>query len=56
MWCLKCDHDLAECLCPDLKERLEGIAKSEHVHIGAEYRQRIEEQAARNKQERAVAE
>lgn len=24
MWCCKCNRDLSECVCPDIKERLAG--------------------------------
>lgn len=25
MWCIRCDHDLSDCHCPDLQERLSAI-------------------------------
>ncbi len=49
MWCARCQKDLAEYACPDLKERLERVLKS-NVAIGPGYYQRICEQAARNEQ------
>jgi len=27
MYCMKCNHNLADCLCPDLQERLQRIAQ-----------------------------
>lgn len=34
MWCMKCNHDLSECNCPDIKERLSGLNKpGTHVYI-----------------------
>ncbi len=30
MWCVKCNHDLSECTCPDIDERLASLAKSPH--------------------------
>lgn len=26
MWCCKCNRDLSECVCPDIKERLNAVA------------------------------
>ena len=31
MWCGKCDHDLVECDCPDLKERMDKIIRSKFI-------------------------
>ena len=31
MWCCKCDKDLSECTCPDLKERLGRAVAGGHV-------------------------
>ena len=28
MWCMKCNHNLADCSCPDLQERLQSVVKS----------------------------
>lgn len=25
MWCIKCNHDLGECICLDLQQRLESL-------------------------------
>ena len=25
MWCVKCNNDLSDCVCPDLQERLNGL-------------------------------
>lgn len=27
MWCIKCNHDLSECTCPDLMDRLNSVAE-----------------------------
>jgi len=32
MYCSKCQNDLAYCVCPDLKERLEALRKCKHIH------------------------
>ncbi len=31
MFCVKCQTDLSECACEDLKERLEKIGKSPYI-------------------------
>ena len=31
MWCMKCNKELGDCTCEDLKERLETVAKSTHI-------------------------
>lgn len=41
MICGKCDHDLAECSCPDLEERFDAILKIKTLHVGEEYQARI---------------
>jgi len=56
MICCACDKDLASCVCPDLKERLEKILQCKQIHIGEEYRLRIAAQAERNKSETSKAE
>jgi len=28
MWCMKCNHNLADCSCPDLQERLQSVTKN----------------------------
>jgi hypothetical protein len=33
MWCMQCNHDLSECICPDLKERLESLRQCPNIHI-----------------------
>ncbi len=45
MYCCKCNNELSECVCPDLKERLAAISSSPHIHIGKEYLERIQKQA-----------
>jgi hypothetical protein len=32
MWCIKCEKQLSECTCPDLKERLEGLRNMPFIH------------------------
>ena len=32
MFCCKCQRDLSECVCPDLKERLEALRNSPFIH------------------------
>jgi len=31
MWCMKCQHDLQECTCPDIAERLRAISSSPNI-------------------------
>ena len=31
MYCMKCNHDLFECTCPDLAERLASLGNSPHL-------------------------
>ena len=31
MWCGKCNHELFECTCPDIEERLNSLRTSKHV-------------------------
>jgi uncharacterized protein with PIN domain len=31
MWCCKCDKELSECTCPDIKERLASLSKSPYL-------------------------
>jgi hypothetical protein len=26
MWCAKCNHELSECTCPDIEERLRSLS------------------------------
>lgn len=30
MWCAKCQHDLVDCTCPDLEERLARASRGGH--------------------------
>ena len=32
MWCCKCQHDLSECTCPDLMERLNRAAQGNFAY------------------------
>ena len=41
MTCIKCDKDLAKCICPDLEERFTKIQESKLVVIGLNYQARI---------------
>lgn len=45
MFCCKCQNDLADCVCPDLAERLEKLKNIPQLHIGGDYTKRIEKQA-----------
>jgi hypothetical protein len=49
MWCVKCNHDLYECTCPDLKERLETINSHPNILIMPEALDEYRKQAERNK-------
>lgn len=53
MWCIKCNHDLAECECPDLKERMAKIQCSNHILMAPEYLKRIQRRADQNENEQA---
>jgi hypothetical protein len=33
MWCMNCNHDLSECDCPDLEQRLREAQTSPHIYI-----------------------
>lgn len=33
MHCLHCDHPLTECVCPDFKERIDGLRSSKYLAI-----------------------
>ena len=37
MWCIKCDHDLGSCVCPDLQERLQALAGPQGSHVALSY-------------------
>jgi hypothetical protein len=50
MTCVKCDKDLAKCLCPDLEERFLSLCRNGFLAIGEDYAQRIKKQIERNKQ------
>jgi hypothetical protein len=56
MHCCKCNNEITECTCPDLKERLESLKSCEHLHIGADYLARIEKQAENNSNKKTVEE
>lgn len=28
MWCVICNHDLVDCTCPDIEERMKGLYSS----------------------------
>ena len=32
MWCMRCNHELYECTCEDLQERLQSIPGSSFVY------------------------
>lgn len=50
MYCMKCERDLSQCTCPDLKERLEGLLNSPHLHFSQEARDAYTQQAEKNEQ------
>lgn len=33
MWCCKCNHDLTQCVCSDIDERLERLSMSPHLAL-----------------------
>lgn len=50
MWCMNCNHDLSECVCPDLKERLASLAKCPHIHVPSMVvKPLVENEAKRNR-------
>lgn len=52
MHCGKCNHDLAECVCPDLQERLNSIFASPFLHISPQQKQRYQANADAQKARR----
>lgn len=46
MWCMKCNHDLAECECPDIMERLRSANDHPNVKLDIE---RIERERERER-------
>lgn len=50
MICTACDKDLASCECADLEERYNQIKNSRFIHLGDEYKARIEAQIKRQKE------
>lgn len=42
MMCIKCDHDVADCICDDRAERLKSLMASQYLHLGDDYRERIQ--------------
>lgn len=33
MWCVKCNHHVGQCTCPDIKERLESFRNSPYLKL-----------------------
>lgn len=33
MWCMKCNNELSECICPDIEKRLNSLRGSKYLHI-----------------------
>lgn len=31
MWCAKCNHELSDCACPDIQERLRSLSRSPNI-------------------------
>lgn len=56
MWCAQCQNELSECTCKDLQERLDRLSKSPFVHIGGEYKQKLDERAKQNKEQESTTE
>lgn len=50
MYCLACQNELHQCVCPDLKQRLEGLFKSPHLHFSEAYKEKLMEHAEKNDQ------
>lgn len=50
MLCLQCQNELTECVCPDLKDRLEFLFTSPHLHFSEMTREKLMEQAEKNVQ------
>jgi hypothetical protein len=52
MWCVKCNKDLSQCDCPDLKERLSRLAQCPSIHIPSMVlKPLVENEARRNRPE-----
>lgn len=60
MICTVCDNYLENCVCPDLRERLEGLFKSPYIFISDEkkklYLDNAQKQDQRREKEKAVVE
>lgn len=56
MFCVKCQRDAAECICPDREERLKKLMQSPNLYIGADYRKRIKEDIEKKKDEQTQQE
>lgn len=41
MICIKCNNDLAKCICDNLEERLNEVKKMTNVFLGPEYEAKI---------------
>ena len=49
MWCCKCNHDLLECVCSDLKERMASLKKSPYLYFTPEQIKALDKRAEQNK-------
>ena len=48
MICINCNHELTECTCPDLGERIAEIQKCPHCYIHPAVLAKLKAQAERN--------
>mgnify|MGYP001569853540 CR=1 FL=1 len=56
VFCIKCDFDLAECVCSDLPERVADLENLPHVFVAPEYMERIKQNARRVAEQQSKAE
>lgn len=56
MICTKCDNELGECICPDLRETIEKLKRAEFLIISPKQMARYEAQIKRNEEQQSRAE
>jgi hypothetical protein len=56
MFCARCQNDLVECTCEDREERFQKLQQCQHLHIGDDYKARIQENIDRSKSEQSKQE
>jgi hypothetical protein len=56
MWCTKCEKELSNCICIDLRERLQHLKSFPTLIIPNDVMEKYEKQASRNKDEQTIQE